>query len=156
YTATTPFFTEHYYESEDEGDESLDQGPTGGRTWDGRVNRPRDQAAIPLLAKNEMANESEADVVRRVALSPYAPQLTQLYGADIFKDTHRAFVAMGDALEAYQQTPAEFSPYTSKYDAFLRGKMKLTLEEARGMAAFNDPAKGNCAHCHKSALSPSQ
>src|SRR5262249_41096136 len=38
YSATTPFFTEHYYESEDEGDESLDQGPTGGRTWDGRVN----------------------------------------------------------------------------------------------------------------------
>lgn len=156
YTAATPFFTEHYYESEDEGDGSLDQGPTGGRTWDGRVNRARDQSAIPLLSKNEMANDSEGAVVRRVARAPYGPRMTKLYGADIFQDTHRAFVAIGDALEAYQQTPAEFSPFTSKYDAFLRGQVSLTLEEARGLAAFNDPAKGNCAHCHKSGLSPSR
>jgi cytochrome c peroxidase len=155
YTATTPFFTEHYYESEDEGDESLDQGPTGGRTWDGRVNRARDQARIPLLAQNEMANESEASLVGRVARAPYAPQFKQLYGDEIFSDTHRAFVLIEEALEAYQQTPAEFSPFTSKYDAFLRGQVKLTPQEARGLAAFNDPVKGNCFHCHRSQLSPS-
>ena len=155
YSATTPFFTEHYYESEDEGDESLDQGPTGGRTWDGRVNRARDQAAIPLLARNEMANNDEAAVVDRVARAPYAPQMRKLYGADIFKDIHRAFLAIGDALETYQEIPAEFSPFTSKYDAFLRGQVRLTPKEARGLAAFNDPARGNCDHCHKSRLSPS-
>ena len=155
YRAATPFFTEHYYESEDEGDESLDQGPTGGRTWDGRVNRARDQAAIPLLAPNEMANDGEAAVVGRVSRAPYAPQMRQLYGHDIFRNTHRAFVAIGEALEAYQETPAEFSPFTSKYDAFLRGETQLTPEETRGLAAFNDPARGNCAHCHKSGLTPS-
>jgi cytochrome c peroxidase len=31
YGRDTPAFTEHYFESEDEGDESVDQGPTGGR-----------------------------------------------------------------------------------------------------------------------------
>ncbi len=153
YGAGSPFFTEHYYESEDEGDESLDQGPTGGRTWDGRVNRARDQAAIPLLAPNEMANDSEAAVVARAAQAPYAAQLAQLFGADIFANPHRAFVAIGEALEAYQETPADFTPFTSKYDAFLRGRVQLTAEETRGLEAFNDPARGNCIHCHKSRVS---
>jgi cytochrome c peroxidase len=155
YTAGIPFFTEHYYESEDEGDESVDQGPTGGRTWDGRVNRARDQAAIPLLAPNEMANESEAAVVQRAARAPYAPQLVKLHGADVFKNVHEAFVAIGVALEAYQQTPGEFHPFTSKYDAFLRGQTSLTAQELAGLAAFNDPARGNCNHCHRSQVSPS-
>jgi cytochrome c peroxidase len=153
YGAGSPFFTEHYYESEDEGDESLDQGPTGGRTWDGRVNRARDQAAIPLLAPNEMANDNETAVVARAAHAPYAAQLAQLFGADLFANTHRAFVAIGEALEAYQETPADFAPFTSKYDFFLRGRVQLTAEERRGLEAFNDPARGNCIHCHKSRVS---
>src|SRR5271168_3742074 len=131
YVASTPFFTEHYYESEDDGDESVDQGPVGGRTWDGRVNRAREQAAIPLLAPNEMANSSEAAVVARAAAAPYASQMRQISGGTIFAATHRAFAAIGEALEAYQQTPEEFSPFTSKYDAFLRGQTQLTLQELR-------------------------
>src|SRR5271168_91902 len=154
YVASTPFFTEHYYESEDDGDESVDQGPVGGRTWDGRVNRAREQAAIPLLAPNEMANADEAAVVARAAAAPYASQMRQIYGGTIFAATHRAFAAIGEALEAYQQTPEEFSPFTSKYDAFLRGQTQLTLQELRGLEAFNDPARGNCIHCHKSQLTP--
>jgi cytochrome c peroxidase len=154
YVASTPFFTEHYYESEDEGDESVDQGPVGGRTWDGRVNRARDQAAIPLLAPNEMANKSEAAVVAHAAAAPYAAQIRRIYGDTIFDNTRRAFVAIGEALEAYQQTPEKFSPFTSKYDAFLRRQTEFTPQEARGLKAFNDPARGNCAHCHKSQLSP--
>ena len=156
YAASTPFFTEHYYESEDEGDESVDQGPTGGRTWDGRVSRARDQAAIPLLAPNEMANADEAAVVGRAARARYAEQMKALYGERIFEDVPGAFAAIGRALEAYQQTPAEFSPFTSKYDAFLRGRAELTPQEKRGLEAFSDPAKGNCAHCHKSQLSGSR
>ena len=155
YAAAIPFFSEHYYESEDEGDESIDQGPTGGRTWDGRVNRARDQAGIPLLAPQEMANESETALVARVAAAPYALQLKQIYGDKIYNDSHHAFVAIEEALEAYQQTPAEFSPFSSKYDAYLRGKVQLTPQESRGLAAFNDPARGNCFHCHRSQLSPS-
>jgi cytochrome c peroxidase len=33
----------------------------------------------------------------------------------------------------------------------LAGKVRLTASEARGLALFNDPDKGNCAHCHISA-----
>jgi len=152
YAAATPFFSEHYYESDDEGNESIDEGPTGGRTWDGRVDRPREQAAFPLLDANEMANADEASVVARIAATAYASDLRQLFGDPIFTDTRRAFLAIGEALEAYQQTPAEFSPFTSKYDAFLRGEAQLNEQEVRGLAAFNDPARGNCNQCHRSQV----
>ncbi len=154
YASATPFFTEHFYESEDDGDESVDQGPAGGRTWDGRVNRASDQASLPLLDPNEMANASEAAVVAHAARAPYAAAMRRLYGKNIFRETHRAFQAIGEALEAYEEQPRIFSPYTSKYDAFLRGQIQLTAQEARGLAAFNDPARGNCASCHKSQLTP--
>ena len=40
YGAFTPAFSQHYFGSDDEGDESVDQGPAGGREL-GRTNRPR-------------------------------------------------------------------------------------------------------------------
>jgi cytochrome c peroxidase len=152
YAQQTPPFSEHYYESEDEGDESVDQGPTGGRAWDGRVDRARDQAALPLLDMNEMANPDRASVVRKVARAAYAGELRRLYGQAVFADVARAFAAVTEALEFYQQTPAVFSPFGSKYDAYLRGAATLTEQEARGLTLFNDPETGNCAQCHRSAV----
>jgi cytochrome c peroxidase len=154
YGQRVPPFSEHFFESEDEGDESVDQGPTGGRDWDGRVDRARDQAALPLLDRNEMANASPEAVVTAVAQGPYAPEVRRLYGQDVFTDPARVFAAVTEALEFFQQTPATFSPFSSKYDAFLAGSATLTSQETRGLAVFNDPAKGNCAHCHKSAATP--
>lgn len=155
YAQQTPFFTEHFHESDEDGDEGIDQGPTGGRTWDGRVDRPRDQAAIPLLAPNEMANRSEADVARRAAAAPWAGDLRRLFGDSVLDRPDTALAAIGQALEAYQEAPAEFSPFSSKYDAYLRGQAQLTAQEHRGLRAFNDPAKGNCNHCHKSEVNAS-
>jgi cytochrome c peroxidase len=152
YGQSVPAFSEHYFEPEDEGDESVDQGPTGGRGWDGRVDRGRDQAALPLLDNNEMANLNPPAVAAAVARSAYADKVRQLYGQDVFADPARTFAAVTEALEFYQQTPATFAPFSSKYDAFLSGHASLTAQEARGAALFNDPAKGNCAHCHKSAV----
>jgi cytochrome c peroxidase len=152
YGAMAPVFSEHYFESEDEGDESVDQGPTGGRDWDGRVDRARDQAALPLLESNEMANASRAAVVAAVARASYADKVRRLYGQNVFADPPAAFAAVTEALEFYQETPATFSPFSSKYDAFLAGRALLTAQEGRGLALFNDPLKGNCAQCHKSAV----
>ena len=154
YGQSVPAFSVHFFESEDEGDESVDQGPTGGRDWDGRVDRARDQAALPLLDKNEMANATPQAVVTAVVRTPYAEDVRQLYGQDVFADPLKAFAAVTEALEFYQETPATFSPFSSKYDALLRGRAVLTTQEARGMAVFNDPGKGNCAQCHKSAVTP--
>jgi cytochrome c peroxidase len=154
YGQFVPPFSQHFFEPEDEGDESVDQGPTGGRDWDGRVDRARDQAAMPLFDHNEMASPGPNAVVAAAARSAYAGDVRHLYGQDVFADSPRAFAALSQALEFYQETPATFSPFTSKYDAFLRRRASLTAQEARGLAVFNDPRTGNCAHCHKSAVTP--
>ena len=150
YLQVVPQFTEHYFDSDEEGDSSIDNGPTGGLTWDGRVDRRRDQARVPLLAPFEMANATPADVVASVRKGGYADALRALYGETIFADSDKAFAAVVEALEVYQQDDRAFYPYTSKYDAYLAGRATLAPQEARGLALFEDPAKGNCANCHRS------
>ena len=153
YLQAMPQFTEHFHDSDDDGDASVDNGPTGGLTWDGRVDRGRDQAKLPLLSPFEMANDGPAAVVAAVRKSAHAGMLRQAFGAAIFADTEKAFDGILQAFEAYEQRYTEFYPYSSKYDAWLAGKAALTAAEARGLALFDDPAKGNCAHCHISARS---
>lgn len=150
YLQAAPQFTEHFFELDDEADESVDNGPTGGLTWDGRVDRGSAQARIPLLSPYEMANASPAAVVAKLRAAGYAPQLRRIFGAGIFADPAKAFAAVVKALEVFEQDPATFYPYDSKYDAYLAGRASLTAAEARGLAAFNDPARGNCDHCHVS------
>ena len=151
YLQVVPQFSEHYYESEDEGDDSVDNGPTGGLTWDGRVDRDRDQARIPLLSPFEMGNIDAAAVVVKARQASYADDLRKIYGTGVFDDTDRAFAAIVEALEVFQQDYRTFYPYSSKYDAYLTGRATLTEQEARGLALFNDPDKGNCGNCHRSA-----
>jgi cytochrome c peroxidase len=151
YLQATPAFTEHFRDSDDEGDASVDNGPTGGLTWDGRVDRGRDQARMPLLSPLEMANDSPAAVVEAVRRSPHADLLRRAFGTRVFADPDRAFDGILQALEAYEQRYTEFYPYSSKYDAYLDGNAELTASESRGLALFNDPEKGNCAHCHLTA-----
>jgi cytochrome c peroxidase len=150
YTQNIPPFTEHYYD--DEGDDSIDQGPAGGRTWDGRAQSAHDQARLPLFSPFEMANANADAVVARVAQAPYAGQVRETFGDTVFRDNVLAFKAVLMALETFQQSPTDFYPYNSKYDAWLRHEAALSAEELRGLAAFNDPAKGNCARCHPSGL----
>jgi cytochrome c peroxidase len=151
YVQAAPQFTEHYHDSDDDADASVDNGPTGGLTWDGRVDRGRDQARLPLLSPIEMANDSPASVVAKVKRSASAELLRRAFGPKIFADDEKAFAGILQAFEAYEQRASEFYPYSSKYDSYLAGKAKLTDQETRGLGLFNDPAKGNCAHCHISA-----
>ena len=125
-----------------------DVGPVGGLTWDGRVGSLHEQAEIPLLAANEMANAGSEEVAARLGKAAYAAQFRAAFGDDIFKDAQQAYAAGLRALEAFQQVPEEFFPYSSRYDAFLRGSLELTPQEERGVQLFKDPAKGNCASCH--------
>ena len=150
YEQNMPPFTEHFFD--DEEDDSVDQGPAGGTLWDGRAQSAHEQARVPLLSKFEMANASAAAVVARVARAPYAAQFRRAFGASVFDDRERAFKALLLALETFEQSPADFYPYSSKYDAFLRGTASLSAAERRGLEAFNDPARGNCARCHPSAI----
>jgi len=125
-----------------------DIGPAGGFTWDGRARSLSEQARLPLFAANEMANTGAADIAAKLSKTAYAAEFRAAFGAGIFRDPERALEAGLAALEAFQQLPAEFYPYSSRYDAFLRGDIDLTEAEERGVALFKDPAKGNCASCH--------
>lgn len=125
-----------------------DKQPIGGYTWDGRANSLQEQARIPLLAANEMANASPEAVVAKLRRAPYAADFRTRFGAEVFQHPDRAFSGALQALEAFQQLPEEFYPFTSKYDAFLRGDVDLTDSEENGVELFKDPKKGNCASCH--------
>jgi cytochrome c peroxidase len=150
YLQNVPAFTEHYFD--DDGDDSVDQGPAGGFTWDGRAQSAHDQARLPLLSPFEMGNTSARAVVDKLEHCANAAQFREVFGARVFEDPELAFRALLMALETYEQDPEEFYPYSSKYDAWLRGQASLTSEESRGLAAFNDPARGNCARCHPSGV----
>ncbi len=138
YLQSIPQFTEHYYDSESHGDESVDNGPTGGLGWDGRFDRGRAQARAPLFSPFEMANENEAALLRRARAAGY-PQ---------------PFQTLLEAIEVFEQTPSAFYPYSSRYDAWLSGKGTLSERELRGFRLFTDPDKGNCARCHIATKAP--
>jgi len=146
YVQNVPAYTDHFHEND--GNDAEDQGPTGGHNWDGRANSVHDQARIPLLSAHEMANGEPRVVVEKIRRGPHAGTFRNVLGRDVLDDDETAFNAVLMALEVFQETPSEFYPYTSKYDAVLRGQAKLSPQEASGLHVFNDPNKGNCAACH--------
>ena len=152
--ASHPFEQHHQAGEEDGGQEGADQGPAGGFTWDGRADRGRDQARIPILSPTEMANRDEASVFHQILAAGYGPRLKALFGEMALKDSKAGFAAITDSLEAFEQKRDVFFPFTSKFDYWLEGKADLTEAEKRGYAAFIDPERGNCDSCHKAALFP--
>ena len=127
-----------------------DGTPTGGFFWDGRADSLAEQAGIPLLGAREMANPDKASVVEKLARAQWADEFKAVYGADILGDADRAFDKLTQSLQRFQLEDVSFNAYTSKFDEVLRGNAVLTVRESRGLALFNDPAKGNCAACHTS------
>lgn len=51
----------------------------------------------------------------------------------------------GASVDAYEQS-VQISNFTSKFDAFLKGKYTMTADEMAGYQLFN--GKGNCNSCH--------
>ena len=121
---------------------------TGGQFWDGAAADLPSQAKFPLVNPREMNNPNLNAVVATVQKGPEAAGLKQIYGPDVFKDPTVAINAIVDAIAAYEKSPA-LSPFTSKYDAFLKGTAQLSPAELRGLVAFN--GKGGCSGCHNSS-----
>ena len=121
--------------------------PSGGFFWDGRAATLAQQALGPLFAAHEMNNQDAAALVARVASSDAAPWLRKAFGDDVFADPGRALEAIASALAAFEQSPT-FAPFSSKFDAVLRGQARFTPQEERGQSLFTIAQKGNCAACH--------
>lgn len=126
--------------------------PQGGLFWDGRVNTLQQQADGPLFNPIEMGASPQA--VLHLLQSAYGDDLRALFGPTLFRSPRLALDEAMFAIGRYQIESADFHPFTSKYDAWLAGRARLTPAELRGYQAFNDPARGNCAACHLDRPTP--
>jgi cytochrome c peroxidase len=121
----------------------------GGLFWDGRANSLAEQAQGPPLNPLEMANPDTLTIAEKLRALSYAELFTEAYGPHALSDPDTAFTYMADAIEAYEKT-SEVSPFSSKYDYWLRGETELSEQERRGLKLFEAEDKGNCAACHPS------
>lgn len=119
---------------------------TGGQFWDGRAANLEEQAKGPFLNPVEMNNTMEG-VVKQVRNSNYAWLFKLVYGFHSLDNVASAYDLVAKAIASFERTVL-LNQFTSKYDYYLKGKVKLTATEKRGLELFN--GKGNCAACHPS------
>jgi len=118
-----------------------------GFFWDGRVDSIVELVKQPLLNPDEMNGGDAGRIAATIASGPYAADFHKEFGAAA-DDPNGTLGALGEALNAYLLSP-EMSPFSSRYDDYIRGKAQLTDIEASGLKLFKDPAKGGCSGCHK-------
>jgi cytochrome c peroxidase len=118
----------------------------GGFFWDGRVDSLAALFSQPALNPDEMANRDLPHVAAKIDAAPYAAELRRELGP--LASPEAVVRGAGEAVEAFLLSDA-MSPFTSKYDDYVRDRVALTPQEARGLALFKDDAKGGCAGCHK-------
>jgi cytochrome c peroxidase len=144
----TPVFSRKFVENPVERLLEGNEPPTGGLGWDGRFNTLHEQAAFPMLATNEMANAGPEDVAAKLRKASYSEEFRSVFGGQIFEDPTSACAQALVAIERFELEDPSFHPYSSKYDAYLDGKIQLSDQERRGLALFDDRRRGNCASCH--------
>lgn len=131
----------------EELDEPGEYTPTGGLFWDGRVDTLSEQAAAPFVNPREMALPDEQAVIERVREASYAWMFEPLFGPEPLEELEPAYRHVTEAIAAFERTQ-RFRPFSSKFDAYLRGQVQLSEQEQRGFELFQDPEKGNCIACH--------
>jgi cytochrome c peroxidase len=130
--------------------------PHGGLFWDGRANSRIEQARGPLFNSGEMANADAAALAARLGALPYVADLRAAAGLPAAATDDQLVDAAIAALARFQAEDPKFHPFTSKFDAVQDGRASFTAQEQRGLDAFNDPQRGNCASCHDSRPVPIQ
>jgi cytochrome c peroxidase len=135
----------------------------GGGFWDGRAtgwklgNPAADQAQGPFLNPVEQNIAEASTVVALICRSPYAAEFKaiarRLWGIEEIcaANAEFAFGVVAIAIAAFEHSP-EVSPFSSKFDRYLKGEARLTEEEKRGLELFE--GKGRCASCHPSTPGP--
>jgi len=143
-----------------------------GRATGEKLGNPAaDQAQGPFLNPAEQALPDPACVVYRVCNAGYPTTFEDVFGAGACDiawpadvetacatggamvslsvadrgDVETAYDWIGIAIADYEQSE-EVNPYSSKYDAYLRGDVRLSKLERKGLALFK--GKGHCKNCH--------
>jgi cytochrome c peroxidase len=138
------FFRRFQLEWEDEA--PLPEGH-GGFFWDGRSSSVAELVRQPLLNPDEMANPNPDAIARKLAVAPYAAELRAEFESP-FATTESALETLGLCLEAFL-TSRILSPFSSRYDDFVRGQATLSELELTGFSLFKDAEKGACNSCHR-------
>lgn len=121
----------------------------GGQFLDGREPDLAGQAGVPPLNPLEMGMPDKISVVKRLWENPaYVTAFAKLFGPKVAGDTDAAYGAMTQAIAAFEET-AEFAPFDSKYDRFLKDEAKLTDQEELGRLLFFSQQFTNCNQCHQ-------
>jgi len=129
-----------------EDDDDVAESPFGGLGWGGRADTVAEFVRFPLFDADEMNNKSDAEIAGKLRAAPYAADLAREYPGAL-ETPASAMKAMGEALQAFL-TSETMSPFTSKFDDFLRHRAQLSPLEMKGLKAFESRAKGACNHCH--------
>tara|TARA_B100000809_G_C15136148_1_gene530679 strand:- start:3933 stop:5114 length:1182 start_codon:yes stop_codon:yes gene_type:complete len=114
--------------------------------WDGRANSLEEQALAPVTNPIEMNNTWLNAVTSLQANSSYPALFNAAFGTTTIDST-----LVAKALAQFERTLISAN---SKFDRFLLGQEALTINEINGFAIFDDPDRGDCAHCHGSANNP--
>ena len=128
-------------------DDALVPSFFGGLMADGSADSFAEQVRAPLLDPLEMNNRTVQHLHARLKGNGVAQQLSAQFGKQVERDPEALMRALGTAFEAYLQSD-ELSPFSSRFDRFLRGQGTLSAPEVRGLALFKNQDKGNCASCH--------
>lgn len=116
--------------------------------WDGRAERLRDQAILPIQDPLEM-NETLDNVLAKLSKEKeYRSQFIRAFGDET--------VSVDRVALALEQFMLSIVSHDSKYDRWLRGEAQLTASEERGRVLFEteynpffpDQSGADCAHCH--------
>ncbi|MBE0524938.1 MAG: c-type cytochrome [Methanosarcinales archaeon] len=132
----------------------------GGMFWDGRAtgltlgDPLAEQAMGPFLNPLEQNNPNARLVCIKVRNSDYAYLFNEVYPdtpLDCVKDVEGTYERIARSIAAYERS-SEVNPFSSKYDAYLKGTIDLTVDEAKGLELFEGKAK--CSACHISENGP--
>ncbi|MCB0509076.1 MAG: c-type cytochrome [Bacteroidetes bacterium] len=125
----------------------------GGFFWDGKAEFLNQQALFPMVSEHEMNNRDFSLVSSKLKRAPYYPKLEKLFGKQVLADSQTIVFYATMCLQAFQMSN-QVNQFTSKFDFYLAGKVKLTAQEMRGMQLFNDTLRAKCSLCHLSTPTP--
>lgn len=130
----------------------------GGNFWDGRATGQQlwsngspaaEQALGPFLNPREHNVSDAKAVLKIIAKSEYISMWKMVWGEPLRYSTTDEitlnFNGVGLAIAAYEGS-SEVNQFSSKFDHYLKGDIKLTSEEKQGLNLFN--GKGKCFKCH--------
>lgn len=111
-----------------------------GFFWDGGASNLESQVIGPIQNPVEM-HEDLANALKELnAHAEYPSLFEKAFGSKT--------ITTAMLMKAIAQFERTLLSASSRYDQFKKGAVTLTPSESRGMALYQDPAKGDCIHCH--------